>query len=211
MGKTPNGILGPVQGSVGNLTYYKLNGQNIVRKKSKYKDAPTAAQLRTRAGMSVIMNFFTRIKPFLKVGYINQSRGTTSSYFNMALSYNMRHALKIENGNKVLDFSLVKLSSGLARSAKDAKATLTLEGLAFTWLIEPELSWVTQNDQVMMLAYFPQEDTAFYQVSGARRNTGKDLLVLPKSFLGKTMELYISFVGDDRLNASDSVYLGSLN
>jgi hypothetical protein len=63
----------------------------------------------------------------------------------------------------------------------------------------------------MMMAYFPEEESAFYQTSGARRIAGQDLLPLPASVLDKRMELYIAFVADDRLSVSDSVYLGRIN
>lgn len=35
MGKMPSGILGPVLGSIGNVTSYVLNGHNITRIKNR--------------------------------------------------------------------------------------------------------------------------------------------------------------------------------
>jgi hypothetical protein len=211
MAKAPHGPLGPAYGSVGNFTFYELNGQAIVRKKAEFIDKPSDAQLLVRSGMKAVMQFFSRIKPFLKTGFINESRGTPQSYFNVATSYNRRYAVKVEGDRFVMDYSAVRLSQGNAAPVKDATADLTSSGLTFSWFVDETLDWRSQNDQVMMMAYFPEEESAFYQTSGARRIAGQDLLPLPASVLDKRMELYIAFVADDRLSVSDSVYLGRIN
>lgn len=211
MAKAPDGILSPVSGSVGKFTFYKLNGQAIVRKKASYIDKPTSAQLRTRQSMKILMNFLTRVKPFIKAGFTNQSRGTVRSYFNTAMSYNLRHAMKLENDEYAIHFPSVQLSEGTALPAREAKATLTAEGLTFSWLTDPMLNWITQNDQVMMMAYFPEEESGIFQTSGARRKLGQDTLPLPKSLLDKRMEVYLAFISDDRSSVSTSQYLGQIN
>lgn len=211
MAKAPHGPLGPAYGSVGNFTFYELNGQAVVRKKANFIDKPSDAQLLVRSGMKAVMEFFSRIKPFLKTGFINESRGTPQSYFNVATSYNRRYAVKVEGDRFVMDYSAVRLSQGNAAPVKDATAELTSSGLTFSWFVDDTLDWRSQNDQVMMMAYFPEEESAFYQTSGARRISGQDLLPLPASVLDKRMELYIAFVSDDRLSVSDSVYLGRIN
>jgi hypothetical protein len=211
MAKAPHGPLGPAYGSVGNFTFYELNGQAIVRKKANFIDKPSDPQLLVRSGMKAVMQFFSRIKPFLKTGFINESRGTPQSYFNVATSYNRRYAVKVEGDRFVMDYPAVRLSQGNAAPVKDATAELTSSGLKFRWFADETLDWRSQNDQVMMMAYFPEEESAFYQTSGARRIAGQDLLPLPASVLDKRMELYIAFVADDRLSVSHSVYLGRIN
>jgi hypothetical protein len=211
MAKAPHGPLGPAYGSVGNFTFYELNGQAVVRKKAEFIDKPSDAQLLVRSGMKAVMQFFSKIKPFLKTGFINESRGTPQSYFNVATSYNRRYAVKVEDYRFVMDYPAVRLSQGNAAPVKDATAELTFSGLKFRWFADETLNWRSQNDQVMMMAYFPDEESAFYQTSGARRIAGQDLLPLPASVLDKRMELYIAFVADDRLSVSDSVYLGRIN
>jgi len=211
MAKAPDGILGSANGSVGNFIFYELNGQTVVRKKATFKDKPSAAQLNARGSMKTLMNLFTRIKPFIKMGYINQSRGTVKSYFNLAMSYNLKQAMKQEDVGYVIDYTKLKLSEGTIKLAEQATVALNASGLLFNWYVDPKLNWTSQNDQAMMMAYFPEENTGIYQTSGARRMTGKDILPLPGSYLDKQMEVYLAFVSDDRLSVSDSQYLGSIN
>lgn len=211
MAKSPDGIFGPVHGSLGNFTFYRLNGQSIVRRKAKYTDKPSAAQLHSRESMKTLMNFLTHIKPFIKFGYMNQSRGTNQSYFNLAMSYNLKQAMKLELHGFAIDYTKVKLSAGNLEFADQATVALKESGLLFHWHTDPKLSWSSQNDQVMMMAYFPDEDTGIYQTSGAKRMTGQDVLSLPASYLEKRMEVYLAFVSDDRCAVSDSQYLGRIN
>lgn len=211
MAKAPHGPLGPAYGTVGNFTFYELNGQAVVRKKAKFIDKPSDAQLLVRSGMKAVMQFFSKIKPFLKTGFINESRGTPQSYFNLATSYNRRYAVKVEDDRFVMHYPAVRLSQGNAAPVEDATAELTFSGVMFRWLADETLDWRSQNDQVMMMAYFPEEESAFYQTSGARRMEGQDHLSLPPSVLDKRMELYMAFVADDRLSVSYSVYLGRVN
>jgi len=46
--------------------------------------------------MKAVMQVFSKIKPFLRTGFINETRGTTQSYFNVATAYNRRHAVKLK-------------------------------------------------------------------------------------------------------------------
>ena len=211
MAKAPKGILGPVTGSIGNLTFYELNGQAVLRRKSTYSSKPTEARLRARSAMRVLMNLFTRIKPFLRVGFINHSRGTKRSYYNAAMSYNLRHGLKLELGGYKINFESLKLSTGNAEAVDRAIVERVAEGLAFNWQMKAGLDWESQNDQVMMMAYFPTENEAIFELHGARRSTRKDVLIIPPSLRSKAMEVYISFVSSDRLRVAESFYLGRLN
>jgi len=211
MAKAPNGPLGPAYGSVGNFTFYKLNGQAVVRKKSKYVDKPSDAQLLVRSGMKAVMQFFSKIKPFLKTGFSNESCGTSQSYFNVATAYNRRYAVKVEDEQLVMDYTLVRVAQGNAAPVENPTTELSSSGLKFSWFVDETLDWRSQNDQVMMMAYFPEEESAFYEISGARRMAGQDILPIPASMLDKRMELYMAFVADDRLSVSDSKYLGRIN
>lgn len=211
MAKAPDGILGPAYGSLGNFTFYKLNGQSIVRKKGTFTDKPTAAQLSARGSMKIMMNFLTRIKPFLKMGYINLSRGTLKSYFNMAMSYNLKHAIKPEADCYVIDYAKVMLSEGSIALVDEAEVTLSAVGLTFNWQADSTLNWTSQNDQAMMMAYFPEEDTGIFETSGAKKVVGQGVLPIPASLLVKRMEIYLAFIADDRCTVSNSQYLGRIN
>ena len=63
----------------------------------------------------------------------------------------------------------------------------------------------------MMLAYSPKLDQSVCIDSGAKRRAEQDVLPLGPGMLKEQLEVYIGFVADDRLQAADSSYLGSLS
>jgi hypothetical protein len=63
----------------------------------------------------------------------------------------------------------------------------------------------------MLLAYSPALNEAVYTLCGARRITGTDVLRLPDdSWKGKVIEIYLSFVTEDRKLCTNSLYLGQV-
>lgn len=211
MAKAPQGPFGSAHGSLGNLTFYNLNGQAVVRQKAEFHDNPSEAQLVVRSGIRTLMGFLKKVKPFIKTGFINESRGTVKSYFNVATSYNLPSSMKIEAGQYVMDYPKLKLSSGAVPLPENIQVALEAQGLKYSWDLNLTLDWKMQQDQAMMLAYFPTENESIIEISGARRSAGIDFLRLPNALMDKAMELYLAFVSDDRLQVSNSVYLGRIH
>lgn len=80
------------------------------------------------------------------------------------------------------------------------------------------MSYVRSRDQVMMLAYMPENKEAEYLDSGARRITGQDFLLIGRNYgsvnlpeLYTYAEVYIVFVANDRDSITDSYYCGRIN
>jgi hypothetical protein len=63
----------------------------------------------------------------------------------------------------------------------------------------------------MLLAYFPEQEKAIYLLAAAKRSQCADTLTVPADLLGAYMEVYISFVAQDRKSIANSSYLGSFN
>lgn len=211
MGKSKNGIFGSVNGKVGNLVFYKLHGEDLVRTLGQRTGKLSRAQLANCEKMSLIVKLFSKIKPFLKVGFGNEAKGTNKNYHNLATAYNKANAIDTVNEQPELNFGKIRLSQGSAIPAKGATVKFVDEGLQFSWSYDEQEDWDGRKDQVMMMAYFPDDQEASFVTSGARRKAGVDVLELHPSFRHKRMETYISFVSDDRESVATSVYLGGPN
>jgi hypothetical protein len=211
MGKAKNGILGAITGKVGGLSFYEAKGQPRVRAIGIRTAPPSMLQMQQRAKMKMYNAFSNTMKPFLKCGFVNRTKGTTSNYHNLASSYNLSHAISIDEGEAYMDFSKVRLSEGNAAQPLNPQVELTENGLHFSWENHGDESWSVSQDQVMMMAFFPEITTAHYVTSGSRRSQEFDVLNLPPTFREAVMEVYMAFVADDRCNVSDSIYLGRLN
>jgi hypothetical protein len=211
MGKAKNGIFGAISGKVGDVVFYNLNGEDLVRKLGKKNENLSPAQLANCEKMGLIVNLFRKIKPFLKAGFGNEAKGTNKNYHNIATSYNKAQAIDLIDGKPVMNYEKVRLSQGIALSPKEPKLEIVNAGLRFSWAYNENEDWASRNDQVMMMAYFPDENEAIYITSGARRSTMQDTLEIHPSYKQKRMEIYVSFIADDRESVATSVYLGRIN
>jgi hypothetical protein len=212
MGLLPNGILGNINGTVGPVVTYLLNGQNVIRSKPrKSNKPPTIPQLQNRTELEVITLFLDKAKTLIKKGFKHLAIGTKNNYHNLAVSYNKSQATTGEYPDVKLVFEKILLSKGdLAQPVNPAVERMD-DGLKFTWECPESLESGYTSDQVMMMAYSPNLDRSVCIDSGAKRRVMEDVLPLSPSMLKEQLEVYIAFVADDRLQAADSIYLGSLS
>lgn len=212
MGRSKNGILGNVHGKVARVVFYELNGQDVIRslgdKKRQIKSETVKAN---NQSMALLMDFFSGIKPYLKAGFKNEAQGTIYNFHNLATSYNKINAIEVIDYIPQLKFENLLLSRGIALLPDNPTVQLLNGMLKFSWNTDPELAWITNQDQVMMLAWFPEINEAIFNIAGAVRSAGTDHLELPPSYRTLTMHLYISFVAEDRESVSNSLYLGRIN
>lgn len=214
MGILKNGIFNDITGKVGNLISYKILGKTVVRTAGANTKAPSLKQLACRQEMAVVNTFTRSINLFINVSFKTAAKMANMYPQNKAVSYNKKHALKGVYPNIEMDYEKALVSMGNLPPLMLPEVEITLQGLNFTWNPNAWIPWPRCNDQVMLLAYFPEivhEPNACFVLSGAKRSAGSDDLKLPAPLLGKTMEIYIAVVSDDRTQVSTSQYLGRLN
>lgn len=205
MGKLANGIFGGVNGKVGNLIGYNLNGQQVVRTIGINNKPLSEKQLNNRLQMKVIMQFFHQMDTLIRTGFSPKAKNTTKNYHNLAIAYNKPNALTGFYPNVAIDFSKIIISVGELEQPKIIKATLTDNQVEFTW------ESTKNTDQVVLLAYAPATKQMVFEASGAKRAIGKEILNLKPGMENVTLALYISFVSNDRLKVANSLYLGTLS
>ncbi|MBB2149091.1 DUF6266 family protein [Pedobacter gandavensis] len=204
-----NGPQGHLNGKVGNLVFYMLNGQPVVRLIGR-KGKPSILQLANYQGMAVTTKLLSRMGGFIKLGYGLQARGTVHNAHNLATSYHKKQALKGEYPNISIDYSKVKLSQGLMSETKDLKINKVSGGLEISW--DPrDYADLSYNDSVMVMICCPETGKDREYLNIARRSEGKCFIPLFEEVLNQQIEPYISFISADGAMVSDSVYLGNLN
>jgi hypothetical protein len=174
---------------------------------------PTLPQLQNRMELAVVVAFLRPLTELINVGFVVGSKdyhkGKTS--YNLAVACNKPNALVGAYPDVVMDFTKVLVANGNIDMAILPAVELTAEGIQFEWLCPEDTIWPRQTDEVMMLAYFPDLAKAVYVTAGAKRSACTDILALPEELLAEYMEVYISFVANDRKSAARSTYLGFLN
>lgn len=210
MGILKNGILGSISGKVGPLVTYQLFGKTVGRSfpKKKRKRKPTSLQLNVRKKMALSIETLKPIVELVRLGYSLTGMSAQKTAYSIATS----HAYKCINGtypNLKFDFTKMLFARGRLLGAEQPHVEITLAGLIFTWQKNPNLSYIQQRDQVMLLAYFPEKKQAVYIMCGAKRKTGFEELILPHNQSIQRVETYIAFISENRTAISDSIYTGS--
>lgn len=211
MGKAKNGPHGFHTGRIGDLVYYVLNGENVVRRIGENLNPPTEKQLRARLDVKIASRFLGKLSAFINVGFGTEPMGAGGNPHNVAMKYNVKNIIKGTYPNLEIAYNKVLVSRGFLKPVENFVAELTADYIKFSWNTNPQMKWPESTDQVMMLAYFPESEKIIYKLFGNSRLSGSDELQIPAAFIGKYMETYISFISEDRKNVADGTYTGSFN
>lgn len=197
-------------GKLGRVVYYLLNGVLVARGIGERTGPPSILELIGRMATKVVCAFIKPLKPFINIGFELEAKRNKSSPHNEAYTYLRRYALQGEYPDLEIDFSKVILTLGNMPLPPNPAVVLTDEGLRFTWEQQLEIFGAHWTDQVMLAAYFPALRSAYYLTAGARRNQGIEYLPLGGIPKGNDVEIYFSFIADDRTRIATSIYMGRL-
>ncbi|RZM18885.1 MAG: hypothetical protein EOO88_39585 [Pedobacter sp.] len=206
-----DGPQGPHRGRIGNMVYYDLNGQNVGRQIGRITTPPTENQLRNWEVMKLVPAFLKSVLEFINLGFSIEQLGTTSNSYNVAMKLNVTQIVTGDYPNLYIDYSKVILSKGILKPAQNPTAEMEAEAIRFSWDTNPQMPWEESTDQVMMLAYFPEQKKVFYTLFGKDRIAGNDSLPIPDDLLDQPVYTYISFVAANRRKLADSIFIGGLN
>jgi hypothetical protein len=213
MGKLKNGAFGHLTGRVGNLICYTLNGENITRQVGEISKPATEKKLANYQKMTVTNIFQKTILPFLNVGFAKAAMDKKQNPYNEAMSFNKKNALKGEYPFIEMDYSKALVSKGTLPPPVSPSINLFPNGVEFKWEMPDDMEYRYRYNRAMLLLYFPQgvdasgQPYAVWELNGARRKDGFDFIGLDANEIGRPFEAYLSFISDDRLEVSDSVWM----
>jgi hypothetical protein len=210
MGLTKNGVLGTTTGKLKYLVYYELGCKNVVRVIGERTSPPTAGEKLNMGKMRTLMALFSSIKPFLRAGFSSAAHGTAMNYHNLATSINRLNLVGLAEGIPQLEFNTLQLSMGNALMPQAPAVTAEAGELRFSWSWDQE-DFEAAEDQVMLMAYLPDQNTSVFETAGAKRSKAEDFLAMQPSYLMERLEVFISFIFKDRSRVSNSMYLGRIN
>ncbi|MHB1147411.1 MAG: DUF6266 family protein [Lutibacter sp.] len=208
MGKIGQGILGGLSGKVGNIIGGSWKGIDYIRiKPTSVANPRTEGQVNQRNKFTATLEFLQPNKDFINVGY--KSFAIKQTAFNAAMSYVLNNAIIGVTPDFSVDYSSALLSKGILSKALNPSADLTAAGqVSFSWDDNSTENNAKATDRAMLLVYNPIKNESTYQLAGAERITGTDVLVIPNTYAGDTVELFMAFVSLDG-KVSNSSYIGS--
>ncbi|WP_044398485.1 DUF6266 family protein [Lacinutrix sp. Hel_I_90] len=209
MGKIAQGILGGLSGKVGNIVGGSWKGIDYIRiKPSSVANPRTEGQVNQRNKFTITLEYLQATKDFIKIGY--KSFATKKTEFNAAMSYVLNNAVGGIAPNFTIDYSLALLSRGPLSGILNPTTDLTTAGqVSFDWDDNSAEGNANVTDKAMVLVYNPSKKESISILDGADRTVGSQVVTIPNTYAGDTVELFMAFVSADGTQVSNSVYLGS--
>lgn len=209
MGKIAQGILGGLSGKVGNIVGGSWKGIDYIRiKPSSVANPRTEGQVNQRNKFTLTLEYLQATKDFIKIGY--KSFATKKTEFNAAMSYVLNNAVGGIAPNFTIDYSLALLSRGPLSGVLNPTTDLTTAGqVSFDWDDNSAEGNANVTDKAMVLVYNPSKKESISILDGADRTVGSQVVTIPNTYAGDTVELFMAFVSADGTQVSNSVYLGS--
>jgi hypothetical protein len=210
MGLMQNGILGGFSGKVGTVVGGNWRGKEVMRSKPrKRKNAKqTDAQRDHKAKFSLAAQFTFSMKELLELGFQHYAKGKTGA--NSAFAIILKKAITGVYPDYQLAYDKVLVSRGSLLNPLDARAAAgATDTIQFTWTYSEGFGNANADDQVLMVAYYPELNSTVYKF-GAARSAGTDSLVIPGAS-GKVVHTWISFVSADQEDVATSIYTGKVS
>jgi hypothetical protein len=209
MGKIAQGILGGLSGKVGNIVGGSWKGIDYIRiKPSSVANPRTEGQVNQRNKFTITLEYLQATKDFIKIGY--KSFATKKTEFNAAMSYVLNNAVGGIAPNFTIDYSLALLSRGSLSGVLNGTTDLATPGqVSFDWDDNSAEGNANVTDKAMVLVYNPGKKESISILDGADRTVGTQVVTIPNTYAGDTVELFMAFVSADGTQVSNSVYLGS--
>ena len=209
MGKISQGILGGLSGKVGNVIGGNWKGIDYLRiKPSSVANPRTEGQVNQRNKFTITLEYLQANIGFIKIGY--KAFAVKKTEFNAAMSYVLNNAVGGIAPNFTIDYNNALLSRGSLSGVLNGVTDLTNAGqVDFSWDDNSAEGNANATDRSMVLVYNPSKKESMYILDGADRTVGAQSVVIPNTYAGDAVELFMAFVSEDGSQVSNSIYLGS--
>ena len=206
MGRINQGILGGFSGRVGTVVGSNWKTVHYMRALAVSVNNPRTDKQqhqRTKFGMAVA--FLKAINPYIRVGYKGYAQRQTS--FNAAMSYLIRNAVKGEGLDLSIDYAKVLVSRGSLMPVFNAEGIVKDGKVTFTWTDNSGMGDAAKSDVAMPLAYNKDKGEAVYLTHAATRAEATAELILPASWDGDALAIYLGFADEQGTQMANSICL----
>lgn len=210
MGKIKNGILGGLSGLVGPIVGVVTKDKNWVRSRPKKSSLPrSVAQLAQNQKIILLHPLFKDLNPFLKLSFKLKAIERDLNPYNAAKSANLLTAIAGVYPEQRVNWEGMILADGQRAMPEQVQLRSLKQGFELSWSADFEEAHGSGSDRTMLYAFCQQLKKPLYIIDGARRSELKDVFPLPKSYKGKTFQIFMAFRDARTDDVSRSVYCGA--
>lgn len=215
MGKVTDGLLGGISGKVGNLVFYQVNGQTLVRTKPGVGTGISSSlQNYHQQSFALAQEFVSPLKKELAIGFGTFKIGTKRG-IDRAKSLILKNAIYPTEGVPVLQPQKALVSSGDLTGVSGALLTETEPGqFRIEWTVNSWDGSARDGDKTFVVVYDTVEPRVFSIQGASYRKDGYQEVQLPWGSINESAAVYVyfSFYSErsGKTEFSDSVCLGRI-
>lgn len=215
MGKVTDGLLGGISGKVGNLVFYQVNGETLIRTKPGAGGGSSSSlQTYHQQAFALAQDFLSPLKKEIAIGFAAYKKGSKRG-IDRAKSLLLKNAIYPIEGIPVLQPDKVLVSSGDLTGVRGALLTMTEPGkFRIEWTVNSWDGSARDGDKTFVVIYDTVEPRVFSIQGGRYRKDGFHELELPWTIVGASSSVYVyfSFYAErsGKIEFSDSVCLGRI-
>ena len=212
-----NGVNGTVSGKAGSVVFVSTKTGNYVRSLPRVKKRePTPEQLLSRTRFKTVRSHISLLNPIIKKGY--KAYSYPKRAYDVAMSYNLNHALIQEEHGFVVDWQKFMIAKGSPNPITSYTMDFDQENqvLRVTWEYDAylEKKFDTRTYDSLSIVYSAADHGAEYALlMNDSKNSliaGKQNLEIPKHTKEVTYEVFIFFVESYGGGNTDSLHLGTI-
>ncbi|MFC5623624.1 DUF6266 family protein [Algoriphagus winogradskyi] len=214
MGKVTDGLLSGISGKVGNLVFYQVNGETLIRTKPGVGGGSSSPlQTYHQKAFSLVQEFLSPVKKEIAIGFAAYKIGTKRG-IDRAKSLLLKNAIYPIEGIPVLQPEKVLVSSGDLTAVSGAVLTTTEPGrFRIEWRVNSWDGSARDGDKTFVVLYDTEEPRVFsIQGEGYRKDGFQEVQFPWVSIEGAAVYVYFSFYSErsGKTEFSDSVCLGRI-
>ena len=212
MARLKKGIIDQLSGTIGPVVGATWRGIPYIRTKPKKsnrkrKKKSSDAQAATRIRFALAAKLLRNMRPIVELGFRDEAVEKTG--MNAAISYVMKHAIAGTFPDFTIAYNHVLISRGKLPNAENTIAVgHEPESILFNWTNNEGVGKANGEDKVLMVAYDAEDEAVVYHI-GTTRHAGTDILGM-RTFSGRTVHTWISFISADNRDVATSVYTGTV-
>lgn len=209
MGKIKQGILGGFSGKVGSVVGSSWKGISYMRGKAlSIKNPKTLQQKMQRSKFALTLSVLKPMTAFLRVGFKLYAKN--QSGFNAAMSYTIQNAISGAYPNYTLDFDKLLVSRGSLTGAIFPTTDVASGKIEIFWDDNSGIGNAQTTDKAMIVAINPAKEESVFITEGSPRTSGNAEIAVSPYWVGDEVEVYLSFISEDKKSIATSTYCGSV-
>lgn len=192
MAKVENTLLNGIQGTMGEMIFYQINGVTYTRRrpakrtnaeKKRMKKSPLNE--RSQGMFSMVQKYLKTLRRAIAFGYQDYTVGASLPY-HACVSYTRKNCFALEGKDYRIDPALIKVSRGSLMPPEDTKAEKAGEGIRFTWRDNSWISSAKPWDKAFIVIHDLENTTMHWEDLGNTREHGEYLLKLDSHKVNKS-------------------------